>query len=239
MCGNLPLISQELNQQVSQDLIIMKNGNLIEAKILEISPSEIRYKRINHLDGPTIVILAADVLSVRYENGRQEIINAVPAAGQTTQAANSQNTAIDPNKFIFGVNANAGGLINILGGGVGTGINFELGKGKFNSEINIMFPYGGIGILVTFNGFFPSRIGGFYIGGGIGFSLYEYYYSGRYETEIAFSLPLGLNIGYKFVTKSGLFFRTGAFTGLDFIALGRGDFPIYFKPDLAVGWTMR
>jgi len=233
------LLQQTSDQQLSQDLIIMKNGNIIEAKILEISPSEIRYKRIEHLDGPTIVILAADVLSVRYENGRQEIINAVPAAGQTAQAKNSQNTAIDPNKFIFGINANAGGFIgNILGGGVGPGFNIELGKGKFNSEINIMFPNGGFGILATFNGFFPSRIGGFYIGGGIGFSFYEgeyydYHYR-RYEIGTIVAIPLGLNIGYKFVTKSGLFFRTGAFAGYN-----PANPSFYFKPDLAVGWTMR
>ena len=59
----------------AQDLIILKNGNIIEAKVTEISPSEIRYQRYDHLDGPVIVIFKPDVLSIRYENGRVEVIN--------------------------------------------------------------------------------------------------------------------------------------------------------------------
>ena len=62
----------------AQDIIILKDGNMIEAKVTEISRTEIRYKRFNHLDGPTIVIPAADVLSVKYANGEYEVINAAP-----------------------------------------------------------------------------------------------------------------------------------------------------------------
>jgi hypothetical protein len=61
----------------SQDLINLKDGNVIEARIVEISQTEIRYRRYDHLDGPIIVIPATDVLSIRYENGRVEIINTV------------------------------------------------------------------------------------------------------------------------------------------------------------------
>ena len=60
----------------AQDLIVLKNGNMIEAKVMEIAPSEIRYKRFDHLDGPTIVVSSNDVLSVRYENGKLEIFSA-------------------------------------------------------------------------------------------------------------------------------------------------------------------
>jgi hypothetical protein len=205
----------------AQAMIILKDGNMIEAKVTEISPTEIRYKRFEHLDGPTIVIPAANVLSIRYENGTYDIIN----AGAT------KNTAMDPNKFTFGINANAGGAIGYAwGGSTGAGINIELGKGRFNSEINLMFPIGGFGALVTFNGFWPSQIGGAYLGGGIGFSICE-------ASDL--SLTAGLNAGYKFVTKSGLYFRTGGFVGFDFGFIWDGIFPVYIKPDLSIGWTMR
>jgi len=216
----------------AQDMIVQKDGNMIEAKVVEISPTEIRYKRFDHLDGPTIVIPTANVLSIKYENGNYEIINAGTMPQQAnTQAKRPNNTAMDPNKFIFGINANVGGALgNIWGGPTGTGINIELGKGNFNSEINLMFPSGGFGLLATFNGFVPSRIGGFYVGGGLGFSTFEYY---DYEFIYITSFIVGLNIGYKFVTPSGVYFRTGAFGGL---AIGWG---VYIKPDLAIGWTMR
>ncbi|MDR0442729.1 MAG: hypothetical protein LBH44_04900 [Treponema sp.] len=66
----------------AQDLIVLKDGSMLEAKVIEISSSEIRYKRINHLDGPTIVLSIADILSIRYENGTVEVMNAAPAVKQ-------------------------------------------------------------------------------------------------------------------------------------------------------------
>jgi len=203
----------------AQDLIILRDGSVIESKVTEISPTEIRYKRFDQLDGPTIVVPASNVLSIRYENGKVESITASPIAGQKNI---NGETAIDPNKFIFGINVNGFAALNFLWNGpAGPGINIELGYGHFNSEINLMYSYYGFGFLVTFNGFFPSRIGGFYLGGGTGYS-------------IVGAVPLGLNIGYKFVTKSGLYFRTGAFIGYAFIS---GT--VYAKPDLAIGWTMK
>jgi hypothetical protein len=242
---------------IAQDLIILKNGDIIEAKITELSHTEIKYKRIDHLDGPNIVIPASNVLSIRYENGRVERISTAPVTGQKdTQAESPKNTAMDANKFIFGINANAGGFLGALtGGSSGAGMNIELGKGNFNTEINLMLPTGGFAGLVTFNGFWPSKIGGFYLGGGIGYGAYEtygyigrkqvddrygYHYEDEYENYTAISLPVGLNIGYKFVTKLGLYFRTGIFLGYDFFWFESGyGIPIYIKPDLAIGWTMK
>ena len=231
----------------AQDLIVLKNGNMIEANVLEISPTEIKYKRFDHLDGPTIVILVTDVLSIRYENGRTEIINAIPATEQiNSQTESSQNTAIATDKFIFGINANAGGAIGYAyKGGSGAGVNIELGKGNFTSEINLLFPSGGFGLLITFNGFFHSRIGGFYLGGGVGYiytaNAYSWFHSAGSHIN-----TIGLNLGYKFVLSSGLYFRTGAYigVGIDWATYylppsGQFDFSFHFKPDLAIGWTMR
>ena len=74
----------------AQDIIVLRDGNMIEAKVTEISPTEIRYKRFSHLDGPTIVISISSVLSVRYENGTVEVFNATPASGTSQQAGISQ-----------------------------------------------------------------------------------------------------------------------------------------------------
>jgi len=53
----------------AQDLIILRDGNIIEVKVMEISPTEIRYKRFDNLEGPTIVLPTLNVLSIRYERG--------------------------------------------------------------------------------------------------------------------------------------------------------------------------
>ena len=235
----------------AQDMIILKDGNVIEAKVIEISPSEIKYKRFDHLDGPTIVIPAANVLSIKYENGSHEIITTVHVTEQrNTQSSRSQNTAIDPNNFIFGINANAGGAIGyVYSGGAGTGINIELGKGNFNSEINLMLPSSGFGALFMFNYFLHSRIGGFYLGGGLGYIFTAKVHSNKYSDLYWGSHinTLGLNLGYKFILPSGLYFRTGAYVaaGIDWASkwtdlnYGLFNFIFYIKPDLAIGWTMK
>ena len=68
----------------------------------------------------------------------------------------------------------------------------------------------------------------------MGVSFYNsgsYYYEDDYTWYSIFTL--GVNIGYKFVTRSSIYFRTGSFVGTGF---GWG---VYVKPDVAIGWTMR
>jgi len=247
----------------AQDLIVLKDGSMIEAKVTEISQTEIRYKRFDHLDGPTIVISTARVLSIRYQNGTQEIIKseATPEQKKTQTKSTTTTTAMDTDKFIFGFNANPGGALNFSGPGGGSSLCLEFGKGSFNSEVNIIFPWrGGIGSLTTFNGFWHKSYGGFYLGGGIGYIYmpdlytrsYTYqryngynsyttdYYSHSVDGHI---LTIGLNIGWKFVTRSGIYFRTGACAGVG-LDVGEWDGSdklrdFYLKPDLSIGYCFK
>ncbi|MBC7948947.1 MAG: hypothetical protein H7Y42_13755 [Chitinophagaceae bacterium] len=59
----LTLISQ------SQDKIFRKNGKTVEAKILEIGSSEIKYKEFNNPDGPIYVLETDRVSKIVFENG--------------------------------------------------------------------------------------------------------------------------------------------------------------------------
>jgi len=226
----------------AQDLIILRDGNIIEVKVEEISPTEIRCKRFNNLDGPTIVIPVADVLSIRYENGTSEIYNAVTS----TMQPRPNTPALDPSRFLFSVNVNP-----ISAAIMGAALGFEFSKGSFNSEINFIIPSlslayeSGFGVIAAFNFFGHSRIGGVYAGAGIGY-LYIISYDDYLKESIdkEHLLTFGINSGYKFVTKSGIYFRTGAYFGStfkfnsdrskDYTRMG-----IYIKPDLTIGWTMR
>jgi hypothetical protein len=64
------------------DMIILKDGNVIEAKIMEIHPTEIRYKRADNLNGQTVILPKDRVLSIKFEGGALEIVSASPPAGQ-------------------------------------------------------------------------------------------------------------------------------------------------------------
>lgn len=57
----------------AQDIITTKDGSDIQARILEVTNSEVKYKRFSNLEGPTFTISKSDILIVRYENGENEV----------------------------------------------------------------------------------------------------------------------------------------------------------------------
>ena len=56
----------------AQDLIVKADETKIEAKVLEITPEEVRYKRFSNPDGPTYVLPVETIRYIRYMNGEQE-----------------------------------------------------------------------------------------------------------------------------------------------------------------------
>lgn len=63
----------------AQDLIVRRDSSRIEARVTEISTTEIRYKRASNPDGPTYVLPLGDVRSIRYANGEEDIFAPAPA----------------------------------------------------------------------------------------------------------------------------------------------------------------
>ena len=57
----------------SQDIVTLKTGEDILAKLTEVTTTEIKYKKFDHQDGPTYSILRSDVLMIRYEDGSKDI----------------------------------------------------------------------------------------------------------------------------------------------------------------------
>ncbi|MER2999575.1 hypothetical protein [Pontibacter populi] len=57
----------------AQDVITKKNGEGVQAKVLEITPTEIKYKRFENPDGPIYTLAKTDVLLVKYENNTEEV----------------------------------------------------------------------------------------------------------------------------------------------------------------------
>lgn len=57
------------------DIILLKNGDDIKAKVLEISPIEIKYKKCLSPDGPLYIVKKLDVFMIKYSNGTKEVID--------------------------------------------------------------------------------------------------------------------------------------------------------------------
>lgn len=56
----------------AQDLIVRTDASKIEAKVIEITPEAVRYKRFSNPDGPTYVLPVAQIHYIRYANGEKE-----------------------------------------------------------------------------------------------------------------------------------------------------------------------
>lgn len=58
----------------AQDFITTKDGTDIMAKIIEVSSTEVKYKKYNNPDGPTFVLKKSDILIILYEDGEKEVM---------------------------------------------------------------------------------------------------------------------------------------------------------------------
>ncbi|GEM_PF-6137615 len=59
----------------AQDIIITNQAKKIDANILEISASSIKYKEFDNLNGPTFVLNVDEINSIIYSNGRVVLYN--------------------------------------------------------------------------------------------------------------------------------------------------------------------
>ena len=59
----------------AQDFITKKNGEDIKAKVLEVTPNEVKYKLYDEPNGVTYTSKKSELLMIRYESGRNEVFN--------------------------------------------------------------------------------------------------------------------------------------------------------------------
>ncbi|WP_303309959.1 hypothetical protein [Hymenobacter sp. BT730] len=69
----------------AQDLLVKQNGEEVQVKVMEITPTLITYKRFDNPEGPLISVYKSEVFMIRYANGSKEIIT--PQQPQTQQPA--------------------------------------------------------------------------------------------------------------------------------------------------------
>ncbi|MCQ2340799.1 MAG: hypothetical protein MJZ79_08540 [Paludibacteraceae bacterium] len=67
------------------DVIITTKSEKLEVKIVEISSTEVKYKKVNNLQGPTFVLSTNDINTIMYANGDVQVIE--HKAAQPVQAA--------------------------------------------------------------------------------------------------------------------------------------------------------
>jgi hypothetical protein len=107
----LLLAALATNLTFAQDVITKKSGEDIQAKVIEVTSAEIKYKKADNVNGPLFTILKSDVLLLRYQDGTKDVFNN-DAASDNVIAQNSGDLAAkgkeDAKSFYKGSNSGAG-----------------------------------------------------------------------------------------------------------------------------------
>src|SRR5204862_1564342 len=106
----------------SCDVLLFKDGSEIRAKVLEISPNEVKYKRCDNPDGPSYVSRKADLFMIKYANGSREVLKAAepekPTPTYNYQSYKKKNKRVThpsaPWALVFGVLSMVVGYVGII-----------------------------------------------------------------------------------------------------------------------------
>ena len=93
------------------DELIFRDGTESKAKVIEITPTEIKYKKCDNLEGPTYVAKKAEVFMIKYANGSKEVFKETVADETKTD---KKNKTIDKSKLSFQPFAIASLVLGIL-----------------------------------------------------------------------------------------------------------------------------
>jgi len=88
----------------AQDIIFLKSGEEIMAKVIAINPTDIQYKKHNDKDGPLYTRYKSEVFMIKYANGTKDVFT-------------QDNNWVEPSKQIIDANhreLKAGTQINVM-----------------------------------------------------------------------------------------------------------------------------
>ena len=83
----------------AQDTLSMRSGETILVKVIEVGTTEVKYKKIDNLNGPVFSLLKSDLFVIKYENGTKEDFSSIKkieekVVGVENMFVQGQNDAI-------------------------------------------------------------------------------------------------------------------------------------------------
>ena len=57
---------------MAQDVIVLRDGDVIQSKVLEVGEDGVKYKKWSNVDGPTYSMSIANILAINYQNGTKD-----------------------------------------------------------------------------------------------------------------------------------------------------------------------
>ena len=77
---------------LAQDILVLRSGDEIQAKINEVGISEIKYKKFDNQSGPTYTILKSEVFMIKYQNGSKDVFD-VAGSKEVSQSASKEKSS--------------------------------------------------------------------------------------------------------------------------------------------------
>lgn len=68
----------------AQDIIVLRNSQRIDAKIISVTSSEVSYKKADYVDGPTFTLKLEEIATIVYANGETQVFNTAPESAQSS-----------------------------------------------------------------------------------------------------------------------------------------------------------
>jgi hypothetical protein len=76
------LFASSSNIIKAQDTLTMRSGENVIVKIIEVGSIEVKYKKIDNLNGPNFSTLKSDLMLIRYKNGSKDDFSNVKIESQ-------------------------------------------------------------------------------------------------------------------------------------------------------------
>jgi hypothetical protein len=240
---------------LAQDIITLKNGDEIKAKVQEIGLSDVKYKKFENANGPTYTLLKTEIFMIKYENGEKDVFTAQNQPAQEKQAllpasptvrqndySTPAGSTVPQNEYSHINDMTKRGKVALREKIYEIGIQLDGGAGyfymsdseeRYDSENNVGLMGGG-GILFDI---YPSKTNIWLLG--TGWSYWGHYYMTDYDADYSLSYvnwdlywgardPLGVS-GVKLYAKVGLrasFLNSGTISANG----GEADAKSFFNP---------
>lgn len=115
-------LDEENSIPVDCDNMLMRSGEEISVKVIEIGTTEIKYKKCDNLEGPTISVLKKNVFMITYPNGSKDVFKEEVAASNQVSNSNGQTSQQRTNgfavaSFVLGITG-FGSLLAVIFGSI-------------------------------------------------------------------------------------------------------------------------
>ena len=77
---------------MAQDVIVKKDGSTILSKVLEVTSSEVKYKKFSNQEGPTYTIEVSELQAINYQNGEKDSFMGTQTEGVHVETVAPQTT---------------------------------------------------------------------------------------------------------------------------------------------------